>query len=275
MKQEKTGILKYIAGTGARGVKFVDEPETWYNPASDEAKAMVNDDFKGKRVQIMLADGKKTEFTSIVLLDVRKDAKVVVTEEDFDTGEVEQLGETGSGVPTSVSHVPVERDPKVIKETREMFSHRFSGMLENLKSDMCKLEYTRADYKEMEGTKLETAKKGPMKLTYASWAEAWGSIKRLHPTAQFHVYENDEGMPLFYDKKLLNMGAFVKVVVKVKGIGHTVHLPVMNNSNKSMKITEITTFDVNKSIMRALVKCIALHGLGLYVFKGEDLKDLE
>ena len=109
-----------------------------------------------------------------------------------------------------------------------------------------------------------------MNLTYASWAEAWGALKRLHPTAQAHVHENNEGLPVFYNKDLPGMGAFVKVTVKVKGLEHTVHLPVMDHSNKSIAVGTMTTFDINKNIQRALAKAIALHGMGLYVFKGED-----
>ena len=99
-----------------------------------------------------------------------------------------------------------------------------------------------------------------------------GALKRLHPTANFKVHEN-EGMPMFYNKELPMMGAFVKVTVTIMGLDHTVHLPVMNHSNKSLKMAEMSTFDVNKNIQRALVKAIAYHGLGLYVFKGEEFND--
>lgn len=121
----------------------------------------------------------------------------------------------------------------------------------------------------MEKTKLETAKKGPMKLTYASWAEVWGALKRAHPTSTFDVHENKNGLPYFMGEEAM-MGAFVKVSVTVMGLTHTVHLPVMDHSNKSITKDKMTTFDVNKNIQRALAKAIALHGMGLYVFKGED-----
>ena len=299
MKEQKTkvGILKYIAGTGARGVKFEDQPETWYNPASDEAKAMVNDDFKGKRVEITLTEGKKTQFDSMVLLEIKQEEHPVATEESFDAESVQQVSQN-----MEVKHIKEEKvppqtpppkeegpvtaqddgDDQIEAKATESFMDQLrygtspiENMLKAAAGAALAQEYTKEDYKEMEGTELETATKGPNKLTYASWAEAWGALKRIHPTAQFHVHENKEGMPLFYNKEQPDMGAFVKVTVKVKGLEHTVHLPVMNNYNKSMKVEEITTFDINKSIMRCLVKCVALHGIGLYVFKGEDLKDLE
>lgn len=129
--------------------------------------------------------------------------------------------------------------------------------------------YTQRVYHNLEKTKLETAKKGGLNLTYASWAESWGSLKRAHPTSTFEVHENKNGLPYFMGEEP-KMGAFVKVSVTVLGITHTVHLPVMNHMNKSIMKEEMTTFDVNKNIQRALAKGIALHGLGLYVFRGED-----
>jgi len=135
-------------------------------------------------------------------------------------------------------------------------------------------KYSITTYLEMEKTQLETTKKGPMELTYASWAESWGALKRLHPTAQFEVHEQN-GMPLFYNPEFLMMGAFVKVSVTVEGLTHTVHLPVMNHANKSLKLAEMSTFDINKNIMRCLAKAIALHGIGLYIYQGEDFPTKE
>lgn len=115
-------------------------------------------------------------------------------------------------------------------------------------------------------TKLETEKKGNMGLTYASWAEAWAKLKAAHPTAQYQVWENESGMPYFAD----DTGAFVKVSVAVKGLKHTIHLPVMNYNNQAVKKDALDSMAINKAVQRALTKAIAMHGLGLYVYNGED-----
>lgn len=246
-KNNKIGVLKYIAGTGAKGVKFEDQPETWYNPSSDEAKEMVKEDFKGKTVEITLVPGKKTEFSSMVLLDVKDEPEITTAEEKIEE---------------KVSPAPLPKE----ETTDPVPDYEEQKIIYNAPGD----HYTQADYKEMESTKLETAKKGSMGLTYASWSEAWGTLKRLHPTANFKVHEKN-GLPVFFNAEMPSMGAFVKVTVTVKGLNHTVHLPVMDHSNKSIPTGTMTTFDINKNIQRALAKGVALHGIGLYVFKGEDL----
>lgn len=273
-KKSKIGILKYIAGTGAKGVKFEDQPETWYNPATDEAKEQVKSEYKGKKVEIMLADGKKTEFTSMVLLETDEEETgeqpIVVEEviEENPTTKKEEPAEEEKGPQPP----PKEEAMRKTAITDECIYGRspLQGLIEDLATIETGRLYTHKVYSDMEKTKLDTAKKGTLKLTYASWSEAWGALKRLHPTSTFKVHENKEEMPVFYDKDKPAMGAFVKVSVKVMGLTHTVHLPVMDHANKSLSVGSMSTFDINKNIQRALAKAIALHGMGLYVFKGED-----
>lgn len=106
-------------------------------------------------------------------------------------------------------------------------------------------------------------------LTYLSWAWAWGELKKKHPTATYTVYENAEGWNYHTDGKT----AWVKTGVTVEGIEHIEYLPVMDFRNKSIPVDNITSFDVNKTIQRSLTKAVARHGLGLYVFAGEDLPE--
>lgn len=106
-------------------------------------------------------------------------------------------------------------------------------------------------------------------LTYLSWAWAWGELKKKHPTATYTVYENTEGWNYHTDGKT----AWVKTGVTVEGIEHIEYLPVMDFRNKSIPVDNITSFDVNKTIQRSLTKAVARHGLGLYVFAGEDLPE--
>ena len=272
MTKNKIGILKYIAATGARGVKFEDQPETWYNPANDEAKEMVKDEYKGKQVEIILAEGKKTEFTSMVVLETMNKA-VKKLEKAMKEKQPEVKEETIVDLEepkTKEEKVP-QTPPKEedIDHALIYGESPIEGLINKIRNDVMARQYTKEVYAEMEQTKLETATKGPYKLTYASWAEAYGALKRIHPTVNFEVHENDDGLPYFMGKEE-SMGAFVKVSVTVMGLTHTVHLPVMDHSNKSIAIGSMTTFDINKNIQRALVKAISLHGLGLYVFKGED-----
>lgn len=106
-------------------------------------------------------------------------------------------------------------------------------------------------------------------LSYLSWAYAWGELKKLHPTATYTVYENKDGWNYHTDGKT----AWVKTGVTVEGIEHIEYLPVMDYRNKSIELDKITSFDVNKTIQRSLTKAVARHGLGLYVYAGEDLPE--
>lgn len=115
----------------------------------------------------------------------------------------------------------------------------------------------------------KTEKKG--QLTYLSWAWAWGELKKVHPDATYTVYENDLGWNYHTD----NSTCWVKVGVTVNGIEHIEYLPVMDYKNKAIPLETVDSMDVNKAIQRALTKAIARHGLGLYIYAGEDLPDAE
>lgn len=106
-------------------------------------------------------------------------------------------------------------------------------------------------------------------LSYLSWAWAWGELKKKHPDATYTVYENKDGWNYHTDGKT----CWVKTGVTVNGIEHIEYLPVMNYNNKSLKLAEVTSFDVNKAIQRSLTKAVARHGLGLYIYAGEDLPE--
>lgn len=108
-------------------------------------------------------------------------------------------------------------------------------------------------------------------LTYLSWAWAWGEIKKRHPEATYTVYENADGWNYHTDGRT----CWVKTGVTVNGIEHIEYLPVMDYKNKSISIKDVTSYDVNKSIQRSLTKACARHGLGLYIYAGEDLPEEE
>lgn len=106
-------------------------------------------------------------------------------------------------------------------------------------------------------------------LTYLSWAWAWGEIKKRYPDATYTIYENANGMNYHTDGRT----CWVKTGVTVNGIEHIEYLPVMDHRNKSIPANAVTSFDVNKAIQRSLTKACARHGLGLYIYAGEDLPE--
>jgi len=134
----------------------------------------------------------------------------------------------------------------------------------------------------------ETKTTGGKDLTYLSWPWAWSEVKKRYPDAMYTIIRDpDTHLPYSYDPLT---GYMVYTTVTIEGISHMMWLPVMDSSNKAMKsepytvtnkwgkTTEVeaaTMFDVNKTIMRCLVKNLAMFGLGLYLYAGEDLPEGE
>ncbi len=128
-------------------------------------------------------------------------------------------------------------------------------------------------------------------LTYLSWANAWAEFKGAYPNATYKIIKNPTtNLPYFADQDL---GIIVYTEVTVDDQTHEMWLPVLNGANKPLKfqaytysvwdkekrqyvektVNAATMFDVNKAIMRCLVKNLAMFGLGLYIYAGEDLPD--
>jgi len=108
-------------------------------------------------------------------------------------------------------------------------------------------------------------------LTYLSWAWAWATAKENYPEATYTIYEDTDGV--FYHRD--HNSAWVKTGVTIEGIEHIEYLPVMDFRNNSIELIKIKSTDVNKAIQRSLTKALARHGLGLYVYAGEDLPSAE
>ena len=106
-------------------------------------------------------------------------------------------------------------------------------------------------------------------LSYLPWAYAWGELKKRFPDASYTVYENKDGWCYHTDGST----CWVKTGVTVNGLEHVEYLPVMDYKNRSIPADTVTSFDVNKAIQRSLTKAVARHGLGLYVYAGEDLPE--
>ena len=106
-------------------------------------------------------------------------------------------------------------------------------------------------------------------LTYLSWSYAWGEVKKRYPDTFYTIYENAEGWNYHTDGRT----CWVKTGVTICGVEHVEYLPVMDHRNQSISVDRVTSFDVNKAIQRSLTKAVARHGLGLYVYAGEDLPE--
>jgi hypothetical protein len=107
------------------------------------------------------------------------------------------------------------------------------------------------------------------KFAYLSWPYAVGELLKRYPAATWRVIETPDGLPYWKDEA----GAFVKCAVTVEGIERVQIHPVLNGNNKT--IVNPNAFEVNTSIQRGIVKAMALHGLGLYIYAGEDLPAAE
>tara|TARA_R110002012_G_scaffold78186_3_gene199291 strand:+ start:1731 stop:2306 length:576 start_codon:yes stop_codon:yes gene_type:complete len=109
-------------------------------------------------------------------------------------------------------------------------------------------------------------KKGQHK--YLSWAHAWTLAKQKFPEIQRIVYECEStGLNYFTDGN----SAYVKVGITIEGLEHIDYLPVMDFRNNALPLDKVTSMEVNKTIQRSTTKAIAMHGLGLNLWSGEDI----
>ncbi len=127
---------------------------------------------------------------------------------------------------------------------------------------------TKSTFKTLAALNVKDRVEKKGRFDYLSWAYAWAMIKDQYPSANRKVYESEHtGLNYFTDG---NTG-YVKVGVTINDVEHVDYLPIMNHNNQSLSIEKITSFAVNKTIQRSTVKAIAMHGLGLSLWAGEDL----
>lgn len=143
---------------------------------------------------------------------------------------------------------------------------------------------------------LNDRTKAKLGLTYLSWADAWSILKTHFPDAEYTIYtrlvhnttttkmidattnsetvtvmEYDNEVPYFTDGR----SCYVKVGVTINGNEEVELLPVMDNKQNAVLVSVVSMTQVNKAIQRAFVKACARHGLGLYIYAGEDLPEEE
>lgn len=121
-------------------------------------------------------------------------------------------------------------------------------------------------------------------LSYLTWSYAWAEFKKIYPDADYSVRKDENGRCYFGNE---NIGYMVYTSVTAGGLTYEMWLPVMDNANNAMKlkpytyktkkgektVNAISMFEINKAVMRCLVKNLAMFGLGLYIYAGEDLPE--
>lgn len=146
-------------------------------------------------------------------------------------------------------------------------------------------------------------------LSYLAWAWAWAKVKKIYPDSNYKIFRDEKGLPYVYD---YNTGYMVFTTVTIDGLTHDMWLPVLDGANNAMKsekysyfvknrlfqyakkaddgkfydkygneqkefkevtVEAATMFDINRAIMRCLVKNLSMFGLGLYIYAGEDLPE--
>ena len=129
---------------------------------------------------------------------------------------------------------------------------------------------------------VEKKSTGSTTLSYLSWANAWKEVKKRYPDANYEIVKFENGLPYCYDE---NTGYMVYTKVTIQGVTHEMWLCAMDSRNKALlshpyevktkynafTVEKCTMFDINKTIMRCLTKNLAMFGLGLYLYAGEDI----
>ena len=133
---------------------------------------------------------------------------------------------------------------------------------------------TKSIFETLNGIDVSEKTKQKKDLTYLPWAAAWAEVKKVYPDADYNIYPQimdafGNTRPWHDDGKT----GWVEVGAVINGNEKIMTLAIMDFKNQSIPADKITSTDANKSLMRCLVKAFALHGLGLYIYLGEDLPE--
>ena len=152
------------------------------------------------------------------------------------------------------------------------------------------MEETKTTFKEIWDTLSKISVKGHTKekesdhgktLSYLPWAVAWRMLIEVYPNSTYTIHENENSFPCFYN----DLGGICKTTVEIEGHKRSMTLPVMDYANKAMKpdtytystkkgeksVNPLNTFEINKTNFRCLVKNLAMFGLGIDIYIGDDL----
>lgn len=139
-------------------------------------------------------------------------------------------------------------------------------------------------FKQLYDVDVNNKKKSKNGLNYLSWAACWAEVKKMFPDSTFKIYEHfikvtetveGKSIERVVERPWFDDGntGWVKTGVTINGIEHIEELPIMDFKNKPIVASNITSSDANKAIQRSLTKACARHGLGLYIYEGEDLPE--
>jgi len=129
-------------------------------------------------------------------------------------------------------------------------------------------------FTKLNGIDVSSKVKTKNGLTYLSWSSAVAEVKKLYPDMEVKIYP--QIMDQFGNTRFWHddgKTGWVEVGVTINGKEEREVLAIMDFKNKSIPAENITSTDANKAIKRCMVKAIALHGMGLYVYEGEDLPE--
>ena len=118
--------------------------------------------------------------------------------------------------------------------------------------------------------KSKFKKKG--NLDYLDWSQAWQLTKMIYPDANYEILKpKDPQTGIELERSFFTDGntGEVRIIMTIQDVSHEVILPIMDNRNDSIPLEKITSRDVNDTRMRALVKGLGMHGLGLNAWTGE------
>lgn len=121
-------------------------------------------------------------------------------------------------------------------------------------------------YKNLRNVNVTDSLKKKGVLDYIPWATAWDELKTRYPSATFEIWRNEDGIPYVST----NAGLMVFTTVTVNGLSQSCFMPVLDHRNNAIPKEKATFGDVNRALMRCLTKNIALFGLGLNVYQGEE-----
>ncbi|MDD3443185.1 MAG: DUF1071 domain-containing protein [Sulfurimonas denitrificans] len=125
-----------------------------------------------------------------------------------------------------------------------------------------------SDFKKMFEIDVNNKVEKKGQFSYLSWAWAWSEFVKNYPDATYEIIKNELNLPYFNS----DAGGMVYTKVTAGGLTHEMWLPIMDYKNQAKK--QFDMMDVNKTVMRCLVKNLAMFGLGLYIYAGEDLPEV-
>lgn len=123
-------------------------------------------------------------------------------------------------------------------------------------------------FKNLSLVKCEVEKKNW--LNYISWSDAWAAVKDLHPEATYRKIMNEIDNTFLFKS---GTGGMVMCEVTINGISHVSDLAITDFKNQAISFELIKSTDIQNTTQRAFAKAIAMHGIGLYVYRGEDLPE--